>query len=257
MGLRNVLPCLRHHGIRVPRLDSVSMYSATRCDAAKLIVQLVSMWCGDAYPDATIWDAFGGSGSDAIAFLLSGARHVTATELHVQRALAMRQRVRAYMQDAGIPASRARIFVGDSLECMQVADVIYMDPPWGGPDYKTHEAVTIQLGGKLLGAHMSSFRRHARTLIVLKLPYNYDYTADNRVLPAAARRYTIQKDNKDRAEFDLVVIPTASRVMAPPPLLRLVSGRYTLQEKNGVATRAPRRASLLETRLPLENARGR
>jgi RNA cap guanine-N2 methyltransferase len=202
-----VLPCVGRNR-HLPQLDDIAWYSATRCDAAKLVVRRIADYCcppssaRSTWANTTVWDAFGGSGADAIAFLLSGVKRVTVTELEPSRADAILQRLQAYNVE-----SRSRVITGDSTLQMEDADIVYVDPPWGGPGYKLHAAVKIRLGGKNLGAYMAAFRRHARTLLVLKLPYNYDYAGDPRVLPKAARRYHVKREGKENPDFDVVLVP--------------------------------------------------
>ena len=224
-----VLPCFRGATRpRVARLDDVAWYSATRCHAAQSVIKLIAGWCGDAYRSSSVWDAFGGSGADAIAFLLSGMRHVTVTELDPGRAASAMQRLSAYAKDAGLPASRVQLVVGNSVEKMHEADIVYADPPWGGPAYKGQQKIVIRLGNKTLGSHVAAFRKHARSLLVLKLPYNYDYDGDKRVLPKTAHRYQVVRAGKDRPDFDIVVSP-ARRALSPPQMLSSMgSGPYSL-----------------------------
>jgi hypothetical protein len=56
---------------------------------------------------------------------------------------------------------------------MNNSDVFFFDPPWGGPDYKNHNKVTIKLGDMDLSEVIDKIRAYNRP-IFLKLPFNYE-----------------------------------------------------------------------------------
>jgi hypothetical protein len=51
-------------------------------------------------------------------------------------------------------------------------DVYYIDPPWGGPDYKKNKSLSINLSGVDLYNIVLSIPLNK--LIILKLPFNYN-----------------------------------------------------------------------------------
>ena len=54
-------------------------------------------------------------------------------------------------------------------------DVIYLDPPWGGVDYKNSIKLKIVIGNnKLEDLCRSIINGKLCELLILKLPYNYD-----------------------------------------------------------------------------------
>ena len=54
-------------------------------------------------------------------------------------------------------------------------DVIYLDPPWGGLDYKNSEKLAFKLGDmKLEDLCDDIMKNKLCKLLILKLPYNYD-----------------------------------------------------------------------------------
>lgn len=66
-------------------------------------------------------------------------------------------------------------------DCMEIIpdininiDVIYVDPPWGGSDYKNKNNITLKLGENELCDVIDNFMQKAK-LTVIKLPKNYDY----------------------------------------------------------------------------------
>ena len=57
--------------------------------------------------------------------------------------------------------------------------VVFMDPPWGGKDYKQHDKLTLKLGSSHIEEICNNLLNSQKTisppyLIILKLPTNYD-----------------------------------------------------------------------------------
>lgn len=56
-------------------------------------------------------------------------------------------------------------------------DVIFLDPPWGGPNYKKYSKVPLYLGPRRIDAIVSElFNSNAAKIIAVKIPYNFDLT---------------------------------------------------------------------------------
>jgi trimethylguanosine synthase len=99
---------------------------------------------------------FAGIGGNAIAFARSG-KHVIAIDSSVDR-LAMAR----HNADVYDVASQIEFIHGDFLDLVgnfRNARAVYLDPPWGGPDYK-HQGVF----------RLSSFDPDGHRLLALTLP---------------------------------------------------------------------------------------
>jgi predicted RNA methylase len=75
-----------------------------------------------------------------------------------------------------LQASNITCVHGDSLALIPALanlDIIFMDPPWGGPDYKTHASLELALSGVPL-ADVCRRWRHCTRYIALKTPLNFD-----------------------------------------------------------------------------------
>lgn len=69
-------------------------------------------------------------------------------------------------------------------DCMDVYselkhDVVYFDPPWGGPEYKNHDNIRLELSGRHIEDCVKEILQsdNSPRLVVLKLPKNYDNNA--------------------------------------------------------------------------------
>jgi len=90
-------------------------------------MHIVSSSAAETPNRLTVWDAFGGSGADAIAFLMTGYRKVDVYELDRARAQAISQRLKSYF-DAGL----YNVTVDNSMTVgkLKKYDIVYADPPW-------------------------------------------------------------------------------------------------------------------------------
>lgn len=233
-GCHEFLPCMHKRDLgRLPEFDKVSRYSATRCHAAHLIVRVIKAYAGSKV--GTMLDAFGGSGSDAAAFLMSGvARRIDVTEIDAGRADAIEARLSAYAEDAGLPRSSFRVLNrGFEGLARSSYDVVFMDPPWGGPEYRTMAAVTITVARKPLGHWVRSASASA-SLVVVKIPRNYDHAKDPDVSRGAAAMFSIESRSTGKPSFHLVVHlaghhvvhPSSSAGLTRRPSFRTESGPF-------------------------------
>jgi 16S rRNA G966 N2-methylase RsmD len=67
---------------------------------------------------------------------------------------------------------------GDALtKCAHIKqDVIFIDPPWGGPEYKNHASVSLYLSQQNLCDVCNTLAQYAK-YIVVKVPTNFDEAA--------------------------------------------------------------------------------
>jgi 16S rRNA G966 N2-methylase RsmD len=82
-------------------------------------------------------------------------------------------------------------------------DVIYIDPPWGGSDYKLKDKMDIQMNDMDLDQIIISFFIKEVKLVVVKLPKNYNY--DN-LLPKLQKHNLIFDLNKEIKKIDILLI---------------------------------------------------
>ena len=133
-------------------LDEECWYSATPEVIAQHHARKIKELFGPGI--RTIYDAFGGSGANAIQFALTENYNVITIELDPQRALLIRNNSRVYGVDA-----RVDIICGDFMRIAMYAFfnahaslhrastasdvVLFLSPPWGGPKYRAHRHTTV------------------------------------------------------------------------------------------------------------------
>jgi hypothetical protein len=68
-----------------------------------------------------------------------------------------------------------KLHQGDSTKLFNwKTDVLYIDAPWGGPDYKKHAELDLYLGDKRVDEFVKEVKDKA-TYVFLKVPRNYKF----------------------------------------------------------------------------------
>ena len=145
------------------QMDIPGLYSIT---VRELALQIAATLKGDS-----VFDAFCGLGGNAIAFALSGKR-VIACELDEGR-LAM---ARANAELAGV-SDRITFIQGDALSQLSTVrcDAIFLDPPWGGPEYSKIDRFKLAFFAPDGEGLLDSAIRHFAG-VAFKLPGNFDFS---------------------------------------------------------------------------------
>lgn len=173
-------------------LDEEALYSTTdQTTADKISVDIAKI----VPRVSTITDATACVGGNAYSF----AQHfekVYAFELDMTRARMLRHNMTL------LGARNVVVQQGDAFDlCMnQYQDVVFMDPPWGGPGYRKHTAIELYLSGHHIAELCEQIIRGGRArFIALKSPTNFN-EADfvKRVAPFMTLRY---KDTQLRKMF--------------------------------------------------------
>ncbi len=125
----------------------------------------------------SILDCTGNVGGDTILFGLH-FKQVHSIEIDEENFRALNHNVSLYKFD------NVHLHFGDSTKLFDkfATDIVYMDPPWGGPDYKTKTNLDVYLGktrvDNFIKNDLLSDKRSAKErpkYIVLKLPFNYHW----------------------------------------------------------------------------------
>ncbi|XP_069543850.1 trimethylguanosine synthase [Brachyistius frenatus] len=149
------------------RLDREGWFSVTPERIAEHIALRVKHSCSDAQ---LVVDAFCGVGGNAIQFALTGNR-VLAVDIDVVRLDMARHNAAVY----GV-ADRIDFVQGDFLQlapCLR-GDVVFLSPPWGGPDYLTAEVFDIRTMMEPDGFKIFDLAKQISDDIVYFLPRNAD-----------------------------------------------------------------------------------
>jgi 16S rRNA G966 N2-methylase RsmD len=173
-------------------LDEEALYSTTDQTTADRITSDIAKFVPRT---ATITDATACAGGNTYSFSQYFEK-VYAFELDQLRARMLRHNMTL------LGASNVIVRQGDAFDlCMaQYQDVVFVDPPWGGPGYKKHSEIDLYMSGKHIAELCEQIieRRRAR-FIALKSPTNFNEAAFiERVSPFMTLRY---KDTQLRKMF--------------------------------------------------------
>lgn len=85
-----------------------------------------------------------------------------------------------------IDSKNVKCYNGDAVKLMPdlKQDVLFFDPPWGGPEYKDQDLVDIFLSGNSIGQICESVKEQIK-YIVLKLPNNFNLEPFRKEVTAA------------------------------------------------------------------------
>ena len=149
-------------------IDAVGKYSISLPDKSKVITNLISKQFNST--DITITDAMACIGGDTLTFSQT-FKNVNAVEMDLERYNYLVHNMEVF------ECKNITFYNKNYLEIFKELkqDVIYLDPPWGGPEYKNKKIIKIKLGETRLEELCDDIIQNKLCkLLVLKLPFNYD-----------------------------------------------------------------------------------
>lgn len=118
----------------------------------------------------TVLDPMCGAGGNSIAFGRL-KKQVQSSDIDAGRLEMAKHNAKLFGVEENISFSN-----GDALEFLRTrrADVVYLDPPWGGPDYSKKQSFGLadfMIQGALL---LESAIKAAKKQVIFKLPKNFN-----------------------------------------------------------------------------------
>jgi len=145
-------------------------YSITRrADGKKLLQKMISVVGTTKRKHIT--DLTGNVGGDTIMFALHFG-HVESIELDRENYEALKHNVETFK------LKNVTLHHGDSTRIFNwKTDILYVDPPWGGPDYKEKENLDLFLGKERIDEYLTDILEEPwrPNFIFMKLPRNYNF----------------------------------------------------------------------------------
>jgi predicted RNA methylase len=152
-------------------------YSITRRrDAERIMIVLTNIF--KEPKNMTITDATACIGGDTLNFALKFG-HVHSIEISQENFEVLENNIGVYS------LNNVTLHNGDSTKLFNWnTNVLYIDPPWGGKDYKKHKELDLYLSEKRLDCWLEEIlsRKNRPCYIVLKLPSNYNFNRLNFLL---------------------------------------------------------------------------
>jgi 16S rRNA G966 N2-methylase RsmD len=150
------------------QIDFVGKYSITIPKIADIITDIIYKLYNNT--DIIITDCTAGVGGNIFSFC-NKFKHVNAIELDKSRFDMLENNINIYNLNN---VSCYNINCLDIIFTLQ-QDVIFIDPPWGGKEYKSEYNIRLNLGDINI-EHITNMllNNKACKYVVLKLPFNYD-----------------------------------------------------------------------------------
>ena len=156
------------------KITDEGSYSITRRRDADRIMNVLIYALKDLH-NMTITDATACIGGDTLNFAMN-FRHVHSIELKHDNFDVLTNNVNVY------GFNNVTLHHGDSTNLFNWnTNVLYIDPPWGGKDYKKHKNLDLTLSTKRLDVWLEEIlsRRNRPQYVILKLPVNYNFNRLN------------------------------------------------------------------------------
>ena len=171
------------------KIDDVGKYSITLPKKADMITRLILFYCKNLNTanKLTITDATACVGGNVLSFCKSGM-NVNAVEIDAERFEYLSHNVATYGYDVNL-------YNNNYLEIYEnlTQDVIFIDPPWGGLDYKKADEIILTLGNTPLEDICNNiYNKKIAKLTVLKLPYNYNLNHMKRKIHTSFNIYNLK-----------------------------------------------------------------
>lgn len=205
--------------------DSVSLYSMTEDSVADRMSSIIAAWLGS---NIIVTDGTACVGGNTISFARK-FKHVNGVELTRNRCDMLKHNA----QILGVE-NKISVYEGDYLDIWKSLkqDVVFLDPPWGGPEYKRARKLDLYLGSvniATLAFNILSWntdcdgipKRPAAKIVALKLPYNYNFET----LEIEARNIGLNpskcifKINIGKIIFAIICLPSLKIPCLPPGIM--------------------------------------
>jgi len=145
-------------------------YSITRRRDATRIMAFLETALG-SLNTRTITDATACNGGDTINFAMA-FKAVRSIEIRKENFDVLKNNIEQYK------LTNVELFHGDCTKILNwKTDVLYIDPPWGGKNYKIHENLDLFLGSVRVDVWIEQLtqQEHRPNFIVLKVPQNFNF----------------------------------------------------------------------------------
>lgn len=151
--------------------DETGLYSMTSRNVAKIISDIIKSYFQGLASEITITDCTAGLGGNTISFS-ENFKKVHSIEQDPDRFDIFKNNIKLY---AGNDYNNINFYCGDFLEIIHslTQDVIFIDPPWGGKNYKDAQFLDIFINDIPLYEVLNRLKGKSK-LIVLKLPVNFN-----------------------------------------------------------------------------------
>ena len=159
------------------KYDSEGLWSITHPHSADLISSKIKLFEKTGINIDIIYDSTAGIGGNTLSFA-KYFKQVISVENDENRFLLLKNNIQNYTYN------NIELYNNDSIKLISTLktriDAVFIDPPWGGPNYKYEDDIEINMSNlnlthicKLFNSY--EYESNKIKLIVFKLPYNCNY----------------------------------------------------------------------------------
>ncbi len=159
-------------------ITDIGLYSITKPSQTEEIIELISRHTNQKLNDLVLTESNGGMGGDTIAFskVFKHVNTVEYSDIHCDILINNVKNVYHRKNVTFYCADYTTIF--HNLK----QDVLYMDPPWGGPAYKYVEQLPLYIGNHSIEEIILEIDPSTK-LVVIKAPLNYNLQQLKDIVP--------------------------------------------------------------------------
>jgi hypothetical protein len=168
--MENLFPYKQNIDYTALQTTEEGLYSITRKRDGERILSIIRHNIKEL-STKTVTDGTACIGGDTIQFAMA-FDHVHSIELNSDNFECLAKNIDVYC------LNNVTLHKGDCTAIFNWnTDVLYLDPPWGGPDYKNKANLDLMLGDKRIDVWLDEIllRKNRPSYIVLKLPHNYNF----------------------------------------------------------------------------------
>ena len=182
--------------MRQLKIDKESLHYISLREDAQNITNIVKdhfiLNDNETFKDLYVTDATAGVGGNTISFGKT-FKYVNAVELSFVRYRYLQNNIKIYNLNNVKFYNEDYLNIHDKL----YNDIVFIDPPWGGKNYKTIPNLKLTLSNIPIEDLCIKLKTR---MIILKLPFNYDFD----FLYEKLNMYSIQKFNLNRMNIILI-----------------------------------------------------
>ena len=166
---RKIFPTKKDTKINNYMLSNIGSYSIFYPNDADKVAKIIKSFLPNK---ATITDANSNMGGATLAFT-NYFEHVNAVEIVPFHCKILENNIKVYGATSKVSIHCVDYLdIGDKLE----QDVVFFDPPWGGPDYKKKLLMDMYLDNIAISDIIKNLLRNSSIkVIAIRVPFNYDF----------------------------------------------------------------------------------
>ncbi len=173
-----------------------SIYSSSKVEGSKLLKNIIFENLKDE--NITITDGTANIGTDSI-YLSNYFKNINSVEISNINYQALTNNINVFK------TNNIKPILGDVLNEINNLhqDVIYIDAPWGGRNYKKNDNMKLYLGNMEILEFYKNFKDKAK-IFIFKIPFNYNFEYLKNNINKKITIYPFKKDNKIKFFFILI-----------------------------------------------------